>query len=203
MCRSSSNSYSKQTRTEIHLFCCEFLSSYFAILSDLLARQPEADHKLKIDCLKCLSTILALEMPKEEDDEDEGALTDEEEKKEAHEREIKIQNRLGQLKALEEAIHLFRTGDVEIVINTLKMAKNLMSGGNHQLQESMMEYFLNNPECKFFSDVRERIVFATSDLKQKRREKELSLKRSTVAAESVEYVRILRAHGHVAEMDGK
>jgi hypothetical protein len=146
--------------------------------------KDDVNPKLKIDCLRILEAMITMMNTghdAEEEDHKLKLVVNEEEAREAREA---VQNKLGSLKVLEEAIELFGENDKRMSYYTLKLACALLAGGNEELQQSMLGYFQSHSDSKFFSDVRDRLIESASELKSRRRQNLMNVKRSTMNLDS-------------------
>ncbi len=132
------------------------------------------NQKLKVVCLKILEGMITFANAGNQQGEDE-------------ERKVRdIQNKLAGLGVLEQAIERCGDHDEKIACFAAELVCSLLSGGNQELQSSMLQYFRSHLDSRFFSIVRERLFVYANKLKNRRRENEAHLRRTKIS--SLEYV---------------
>jgi hypothetical protein len=137
--------------------------------------------KTQVACLNIFTKMINQADPDDVDENLPAYLYAEVVEKKREERE-NIQNKLGELGAMNAAIDLIHVNVPSIVKPALTLCVALLAGGNNKLQKKMMAHFLSSPDHHFFEDIRDKIAFQIADTKQQRQQASLLQKRKTIEA---------------------
>ena len=97
-----------------------------------------------------------------------------------------VQKNLGDLGLLESSINLLENPHPDIVKKSLQMLNKLFEGGNKFIQEHLLRIFEGATDGEFFAQVRNRLLNATNELRNVRRQSDSNGTGDSDQAEEVE-----------------